>query len=49
MHFGGENGSFLAFGARNNDRFLKPFEVKMHIPSHCLDASENGPLLELIA
>ena len=34
---------------KNNERFLKPLEVKLDIPSPCLDASREGLLLEFMA
>ena len=45
-----KNGSFSAFWHyKNNERFLKALEVKLHIPSPCLDVSKNSLLLLLTA
>ena len=37
--FGMKSGSFSAFWhCKNEERFLKALEAKLHIPSPCLDA-----------
>ena len=45
-----QNGSFSAFGHyKNKERLSRGLDVKWHIPSTCLDASESGFLLEFTA
>ena len=46
---GSKMGHFRHFGTPKIMTILKALEVKLHIPSPCLDASKNGLLLEFIA